>query len=271
MTTSFTKQMLLAASLLAGLTAASAAPIIPQHLAQLPRSEKTTKFKSIPRKTSKTAEECAVFIQLPDDLQDWMPNMCVACAPNQALVNPDGDYLYLAPGTYDIVASFTHSNFLSFTYNDYTGYVVLENVEVNGDMSIEVDPTTITNYIEFQPLLPDGSPMALPVANLDESGNEIPVSEGSMTFGGLTIIDYIVGPGWGINSSTTMSAVIYAETPWGFYDPTLMFGIHINDVSDRIHLGSGIWISTPEYDEAKSLIMIAEQVGSESGVINNNA
>lgn len=270
MTTIFTKQMLIAVSLIGGMTAATAAPTMPEHLAKLRQIEKTTKFKSAPRQASESAEECAVFIQLPEDLQGWMPDICVACAPGQELVNPNGDYLYLSPGTYDIVARFIHSNPMSFTFNDYQGYVVLENVEVNGDMTIDVDPSTITRHIEFKPLLPDGSPMVLPVINLDEYGNEIPVSEGSMPFSGLTIIDFIMGPGWGIDKSNTMSALINEETPWGFYDPTQYLGIHINEVSDRIHLGIAAELGTPEYDMARTLLMSAEQAGSEEGVISNN-
>ncbi|MDE5878013.1 MAG: hypothetical protein K2H47_11025 [Muribaculaceae bacterium] len=270
MTTTFTKQMLVAVSLIGGTIAATGAPVMPEHLAKLQRIEKTTKFKSAPRQAAESAEECAVFIQLPEDLQGWMPDICVACAPDQQLVNPSGDYLYLLPGTYDIVARFTHSNPLSFTFNDYQGYVVLENVEVNGDMTINVDPSTITHHIEFQPILPDGNPMVLPVINIDEDGNEIPVSDGSMPFSGLTIIDFVMGPGWGLDTSNTMSALINAETPWGFYDPTLRLGIHINEISDRIHIGIATELGTPEYDMAATLLMSAEQAGSEEGIISNN-
>ncbi|MDE6669361.1 MAG: hypothetical protein K2K26_06740, partial [Muribaculaceae bacterium] len=268
-----TTHMLLAASLLTGVSAQAVTNVVmPEHLAKATRTQKSLKFKSAPasEQFSEPAAECAVLIQLPEDLGAWMPDICVACAEGKPLTNPNGDYLYLSPGVYDIVARFIHSNPLSFTFNDYQGYVVLENVEVTGDMTIEVDPSTITRHIEFKPLLPDGSPMTLPVINLDEAGNEIPVSEGSMPFSGLTIIDYINGPGWGMDSSVGMSAVINAETPWGFYDPTLMFGIHINEVSERIHLGIGTWVGTPEYDMAKTLVMLGEQAGSESGTISND-
>lgn len=274
MTSNITAHMLLAASFLTGFSVETTAnTTLPEHLTNAPRTQRSLKFKSAPasEQYSEPAAECAVFIKLPEDLGAWIPDICVACAEGKPLINPNGEYLYLSPGVYDIVARFTHSNPLSFTFNDYQGYVVLENVEVTGDMTIEVDPSTITNHIEFQPLLPDGTPMTLPVINLDEEGNEIPVSEGSMPFSGLTIIDYINGPGWGMDSSVGMSALINAETPWGFYDPTLMFGIHINDVSERIHLGIGTWVGTPEFDMAKTLIMIAEQAGSESGTISNDA
>lgn len=270
MTVNFTKQMLLAVSLIGGLTAATAAPVMPEHLAKLQRVESISKFKSVPKQSPEAAEECAVLIQLPEDLQGWMPDICAACAPDKPIVEPNGDYLYLTPGTYDIVARFIHSNPMSFTYNDYQGYVVLENVEVSGNMTISVDPATITHHIEFQPLLPDGSPVVLPVINLDEMGNEIPVSDGSMPFLGLTIIDFIAGPGWGIDKSNTMSALINAETPWGFYDPTNWLGIRINDVSDRIHLGIATEIGTPEYDLAKNILMSAEQTGSQDGIVSND-
>ncbi|MDE5872051.1 MAG: hypothetical protein K2H22_08930 [Muribaculaceae bacterium] len=270
MKVNFTKRMLLAVSLAGGLTVATAASVMPEHLAKLQRVENVSKFKSVPKQTLEAAEECAVFIQLPEDLQGWMPDICAACAPDKPLVEPNGDYLYLAPGTYDIVARFIHSNPMSFTFNDYQGYVVLENVEVSGDMTVSVDPATITHNIEFLPLLPDGSPVVLPVINLDENGNEIPVSDGSMPFLGLTIIDFIAGPGWGIDKSNTMSALINAETPWGFYDPTRWFGIRINEVSDRIHLGIAAELGTPEYDLARNLLMSAEQAGSQDGVISND-
>ncbi len=270
MTTSFPKQMLLTAFLVSGMTMVAATPVMPEHLAKLQHVEKSTKFKSVPKLAPAAAEECAVLIQLPEDMQGWTPDICVACAPNQPIVNPSGDYLYLAPGTYDIVARFIHSNPMSYTYSDYQGYVVLENVEVSGDMTIDVNPASITNHIEFQPLLPNGSPLVLPVVNLDENGTEIPVSDGSMTFSGLTILDYVVGPGWGLDSSISMTPVIHAETPWGFYDPTKLLCININDVSDRIHLGIGTWIGTPEYEEANTLIMMAELAGSKSGVVSND-
>lgn len=271
MTVNFTKQMLLALSLVGGFTAATAASVMPEHLAKLQRVENATRFKSVPMQASKSTEECAVLIKLPEDLQGWSPDICVACAPDKPIVNPSGEYLYVAPGTYDIIARFIHSNPMSVTFNDYQGYVVLENVEVSGDMEIYVDPATITNHIEFQPLLPDGSQLVLPVVNLDENGTEIPVSDGSMPFAGLTILDYIVGPGWGLDSSNSMTPVINSETPWGFYDPTKLFCININDVSDRIHLGIGLWIGTPEYDEANTLIMMAEQAGSKAGIVSNDA
>ena len=270
MTATFTKRLLLGAAFMGGIAAATAAPVMPEHLAKLQRVESVSKFKSLPKQAPESAEECAVFIQLPEDLHGWSPDICVACAPDKPLVNPSGDYLYLAPGTYDIVARFIHSNPMSFTFSDYQGYVVLENVEVSGDMTISVDPATITNNIEFQPLLPDGRPVVLPVINLDEMGNEIPVSDGSMPFQGLTIIDFIAGPGWGIDKSNTMSALINAETPWGFYDPTKMFGIRINDVSDRIHLGIATELGTPEYDLARNLLMSAEQAGSHDGILSND-
>ena len=98
MKVNFTKRMLLAVSLAGGLTVATAAPVMPEHLAKLQRVENVSKFKSVPKQTLEAAEECAVFIPLPDGLQGWVPDICAACAPDEPVVEPNGEFLCLAPG-----------------------------------------------------------------------------------------------------------------------------------------------------------------------------
>lgn len=80
-------------------------------------------------------------------------------------------------GTYDFVAVFSQADFTGSGIEDYIKYatspeyyyVIKENIEIKDGMTIEFDPSTCTNIVCFNPVLPNGEHPVSPVARIDSS------------------------------------------------------------------------------------------------------
>lgn len=80
-------------------------------------------------------------------------------------------------GIYDFVAIFSKADFKGSSIEDFIKhetspdeyYVIKENVEIKDGMTIEFDPSTCTNVVCFNPVLPNGEHPVSPVARIDSS------------------------------------------------------------------------------------------------------
>ena len=65
-------------------------------------------------------------------------------------------YLYMTPGIYDFRATYYRVSDTSLFREEGTAYLILEDIEVKGDMEIELDASLITETISFETYNPDG-------------------------------------------------------------------------------------------------------------------
>lgn len=141
--------------------------------------------------------------------------------------------LSVAPGTYDFHVVFcAYDPELPASQWDFYNpeyHVFKELVNVTGDMEMELDMSTATNFVKFEPVTPEGEPFKHQVLMFTESGNSyFDYSDANIVFETLSL---------------TISNSLYGElsTRYGTGNhrrddgrSTLnSFNLYVNDVSDR--------------------------------------
>ena len=172
----------------------------------------------------------------------------------------------LPMGTYDFVACFGHRSSTTITGEDYMGLVILENIAVSEDMTLEFDPTTAVNHLHFVPKLKNGEDFRMRHVQY-YPGPTIVLEEGNLDCSSI-IVAFIAGTNdWNYQLAMTYTAEIQ-ETEYGTYDPTASFNLYVNDVSDNINLGLTAIIFGN--GDVGTYVITSEQQGSTPGDLVND-
>ncbi len=203
---------------------------------------------------------------MPVEQPEWSAMSVKAYQDGFVSYYPDGTDMRLPGGTYDFMAVFEHTPADSYQ-TDHLGIVILENIVVDQDMTLDFDPAAAVNKLQFKPLTPAGEAVTLTKVRYDSDFNREVIEEGNVKATGLSV-NYLIGTdGWYWQMAYLLSAEI-SDSEYGIYDPTTLFDIYINEVSDHMNIALSCILSDTDKDPV--YVISADQKGSTPGVISND-
>lgn len=203
---------------------------------------------------------------IPVERPEWTAMSVQAYQDGFVSYYPDGSDMRLPVGTYDIMAVFAHTPAGS-TQTDHLGIVLFENVAVDKDMKLDFDPAAAVNKLHFKPLTPAGEAVKLTKTRYDSDFNREVIEEGNIKASGLSV-NYLIGTDeWYWQLAYNMSAEI-SDSEYGLYDPTTMFDIYLNEISDRVNVAVSCILSDTDKDPV--YVIYADKKESSQGVMSND-
>ena len=219
--------------------------------------------------TSAEGATYKVTCDTPDD-GEWMPETVYAFNNKGERFALNGNDMVLPAGSYDFMAMFSHKCPTSYTFSDYRGMVILEQIEVNADMTLNFDPSTCVNTLRFESVTPSGETYKIQHVALDDNWEETVIEDSNWDIVDYMFFNSIGTDDWTYSGSFQLSAVIQ-DTPYGQYNPNFYSEIHVNDVSDRITFSMSTLLGTGDSEpEVGYYFLTAEQKGSQSAVLRND-
>lgn len=160
-------------------------------------------------------------------------------------------YIVVPKGIYDVVANYVSAD----VSRQYT--VIHEQVEINNDTTIAINPAEATVHIQFEPHLPNGEKCYPETRHLDENGRLTVVNEGNVGYANFS--SYVMHRN-GTMVTGTSSIWAYILTGKQDWDYTHFQDIHINEVSDRFKFCCNMNFS--DYNYSNNFYTIEFEVSS---------
>ena len=174
-------------------------------------------------------------------------------------------YLYMTPGIYDFRATYYRVSDTSLFREEGTAYLILEDIEVKGDMEIELDASLITETISFETYNPDGEKTALRYLRyLNENWDWEIISEYNVY--DFYCDNYIIHKEYGSFSNHGNAGGLEVEPgPCGEWRSEWASNVYINPVSDKYQIAQLRML----YDERECRIVPMFADGSHTQTVTN--
>lgn len=200
--------------------------------------DKTNKQKSLNAESEGIAVKCIFDC---DIMTAWTPLRVIAfnktshkakdCRPNDEYVTLD-----LEAGTYDFLAVLNKKDFTSPLLSSYDAWVIMEDVEVSGETTLNFDPNTATKHISMRSYNPDGELQRIDTVKFNmTSGTYDVITYGNV--GDILVAKYIYHEDYGnpYILFTNLGGAEMVYSPWeGQWKGEEWIGdIYVNDVSDK--------------------------------------
>lgn len=219
------------------------------------------------KEDEKTCEVKCVFKYDAERYQPYYVSMYNAEVDAEEYYDRENDYvcLYVAPGTYDIRTTYVRASETSIFREEGKAYLILEDIEVDGDMEVELDASLITETISFETYNPDGEKTALRYLRyLNENYDWEIITEYNVF--DFYCDNYIIHKDYGTFSNHVNAGGVEIEPgPCGEWKSEWASNIYINQVSDKYQIAQLRML----YNEEECWVVPMFADGSKTQLVTN--
>lgn len=219
------------------------------------------------KEDEKTCEVKCVFKYDAERYQPYYVSMYNAEVDAEEYYDWENDYvcLYVAPGTYDIRTTYVRASETSIFREEGKAYLILEDIEVDGDMEVELDASLITETISFETYNPDGEKTALRYLRyLNENYDWEIITEYNVF--DFYCDNYIIHKDYGTFSNHVNAGGVEIEPgPCGEWKSEWASNIYINQVSDKYQIAQLRML----YNEEECWVVPMFADGSKTQLVTN--